>query len=246
MTDKKKGLPVLAWVGIGCGALLLMGVCAIVGGGWYVGHKVKKFAAEAEKNPEKTAAKLMIQMNPTLELISTDDEAGTISFRNKESGEEVTLSFKEVAGGKGFHLSGKTKDGNFDVSTGGDEESKNLTIKTDKGVMKFGAGGETPDWIPSYPGAEGVKSTFSTKGPDGEVGGFGFKTNDDPVDVAAFYKRGLEAAGFAMTVESTTKTANGTQKVMAAVSKQPARQVNIVVTVAKGGTAVAVQYSAKP
>ncbi len=192
MTKNKKGLPVLAWIGIGCGALLLLGLCAMVSGGWYLGHKVKKFAAEAEKNPQRTAAKLMIRMNPDLDLVSTDDDAKTITFRNKKNGEETTLSFDEAANGTKFHISGKSNGQKFDLSTGEDGESKSLTIKTDKGVMKFGAGGEAPDWIPPYPGAEGVKSHFSTKGSEGEVGGFGFKTSDDPAAVVAFYKKALE------------------------------------------------------
>ena len=41
---------------------------------------------DLQDNPLKTGAELAVRMNPELELISTDDEAGTITFRNHPHG----------------------------------------------------------------------------------------------------------------------------------------------------------------
>jgi len=44
---KKKGLPVLAWIGIGCGALLVIAVAIVIAGGFFVARTVSK----ASKDP---------------------------------------------------------------------------------------------------------------------------------------------------------------------------------------------------
>ena len=48
---KKKGLPPLAWVGIGCGALVVIALIVFAVGSWLVAKKVRDVAGEFEANP---------------------------------------------------------------------------------------------------------------------------------------------------------------------------------------------------
>ncbi len=96
-TPGKKGIPAIAWVGMGCGGLLIVGVIA-------VGLVISYFT----KNPEKAAAEMVVSMNPDLKKISQNDETGEMTIRTKE-GEEITLSYKDISEGR-FMV--KDKDGN--------------------------------------------------------------------------------------------------------------------------------------
>jgi hypothetical protein len=53
-----------------------------------------------EDSPARTMAETVIRMNSELELLSTDDDAGTITFRSSETGEEATLNFEDIAQGR--------------------------------------------------------------------------------------------------------------------------------------------------
>lgn len=95
----KKGLPPLAWVGIGCGGLLLIGIIVVIGLGLLGANKMKEMGVDFQKNPERAAAEMVVSMRPDLEKISTNEEAGTITVRNKD-GKEMTLTYKEISEGK--------------------------------------------------------------------------------------------------------------------------------------------------
>ena len=82
------------WVGIGCGGLMLLGVIAMVVLGvsvfnWGRGaledatgeRSLSDIVERLEDSPARTMAETVIRMNPELELLSTDDDAGTITFR---------------------------------------------------------------------------------------------------------------------------------------------------------------------
>ena len=127
---KKKGLPVLAWVAIGCGAIVILTLVAFGALGFFAVRKgtemvkeatgadsVSEFVEGFEKNPARAAAETAIRLNPELELVSSDDEAGTITFRNSRTGETATVDFEEIAQGR---LSITTDEGDysFDASDG--------------------------------------------------------------------------------------------------------------------------------
>jgi hypothetical protein len=90
----KKGLPPLAWAGIGCGGLILL---AVLAGSLLVGTCAKKgiqMASQLAANPGKAAAEMMVTTNPTIEKVSEDETAGTMTIRLKASGETVTLAMR--------------------------------------------------------------------------------------------------------------------------------------------------------
>ena len=98
----KKGLSPLAWVGIGCGGVVVLGLVALVVLGVSVFNWGRDALEEAtgeqslsdiidnlEDDPAKTLAEAAIRLNPEFEQVNTDDDAGTITFRNTETGERV-------------------------------------------------------------------------------------------------------------------------------------------------------------
>lgn len=81
MSDSgKSGLSPLAWVGIGCGGLAVLGIIGMVilffAGGLWVSDKVEKFSAQV--SDPVGAAEFALDMHPDLEHVSTNREAGTM------------------------------------------------------------------------------------------------------------------------------------------------------------------------
>ena len=48
-------------------------------GGWFAAKKIKEVAGDFEANPGRTAAEFIVKMNPDLEIVESDDDAGTIT-----------------------------------------------------------------------------------------------------------------------------------------------------------------------
>jgi hypothetical protein len=93
---QKKGLSPLAWVGIGClGLLVIGGIVATVVTVLVVG-KVKQVATEMEEDPVATTAKLLAAANPDVELVATDKENRTVTFRDVKTGEELTFGYDDI------------------------------------------------------------------------------------------------------------------------------------------------------
>lgn len=96
----KKGLPVIAWVGIGCGGLVVLGVIVLVILGVVFGRLFGDVAAEMEKNPAKATVMIMAKMDSDIEIVSSDDVAKTVTVKQKSTGETVTLSMEDIENGK--------------------------------------------------------------------------------------------------------------------------------------------------
>ena len=193
---------VLTYVLVGCGTFVILGVIAVVAGGYFVWNKAKEVGLDPElmqKQPALATAKMMVAMNPDIELVSVDEAKGLITVKDKKTGETVTINLDQARSGK---ITFK-KDGEEEVSmeAKGDETSGSLEVKTKEGVAKFGSAAAAegvPDWFPAYPGAK-VQGNFSSQGKDGYSGGFQFATQDPVEQVVKFYEESLRQAGFKMT-----------------------------------------------
>ena len=97
MTEPKKGLSPLAWIGIGCGGLLLIGILVVSVGGYFAAKTVSDFVGD---NPAADAAEAIVRINPELELVESDREAGTITIREKSTGKEVTVNYSQLERGE--------------------------------------------------------------------------------------------------------------------------------------------------
>ncbi len=236
---KKKTSP-WVWVLVGCLVLVvlvlgLMGAC-----GMFVAKKAREVAADFEKNPAKAAAEMAVRLNPELELVESDDEAGTITVRNRATGEVLTVDFEELAEGR---LRFETDEGESSIQFGEDEGSA-VTITTPEGETRFGGGAtaELPDWMPLYPGASEPEGSYSSTAGDQRSGAVSFRSSDSVAQILEFYEAALKAAG--LEVSKTTFTAQGSEGGMLnGSSEQPERTVAVMVSDEDGETSIAVNYS---
>jgi len=228
----KKGMGPLAWIGIGCGVLALI-ACIVIGGllaagGWFIKKQADKF----EKNPSLAAAELIVRANPDLEVVSTDQNAGTLTIRNKKTGEVVTMNAKDAENG---HIEFKTKDGTavFDASA----KDGTLKVTDEKGnqvaTLQAGGGGapqNLPSWLPVYPGAT-VQGVFDAKSAEGgRTLSFTVTTTDAADKVLDFYKSRFEEAG--LKVDSTVNASGGggTGSVLTANGENPSRSASLLIS----------------
>jgi hypothetical protein len=231
----------LAWVGIGCGVILIIG--CIVGGfaAYWVGNKAKQVA----ENPEMFAAEMMVRANPDVELVSKDESAKTITVKDKKTGEVTTLSLADIKDGKLTVKDDKGQEVNLSAGQDG------FKVTDGKGNVAFQAGGgsvkDLPSWVPVYPGAQ-TQGTYSTQNAEEKTAGFVVSTSDSVDQVLSFYKEKLEANGLKIEQTSTSSSGTGNGAMLSAKSEDEKRTV--VVMIGNGsdnkGTQATVTYVEKP
>jgi hypothetical protein len=240
----KTGLPVLAWVGIGCGALVILAVIVMTVAGFLVANKVKDVAADFEDNPAMATARLIVKLNPELEEVSTDEDEGTITVRNTKTGEIVTVNFADIEEGK---FSFTTDEGEVTVDASGVAESGSVNITTDDGSVVYQAGvvsESVPVWVPVYTGTEPA-NRHSLNTADTVSGGFQLETSDPVAKVLEFYRSALEEAGYAVSVNTFSQ--DDSQGGMVNGSHEGSgRTVMAILSSENGTTAVNVNYSESP
>lgn len=241
--QKSSGTKILFWIlGILLGVIVLsFGTCAMVG--YYAMHKMKQAGMDADlikKNPGYATAKMAVTMNPEVEIVSSDDNAGTIVVREKKTGKVTTMKFD--AQKKSMVITDEK--GETTTMTTGEGSEGSLEVKSSEGTMKMGAGAEkAPDWVPVYPGAS-PQNTFSASNANEQSGSYTFTTSDSAEKVLAYYGSALKSAGFAIS----TVTSNSEGKSGGMVSgEDKAKKRTVVVTVGteEDGTKVSVAHSVK-
>jgi hypothetical protein len=197
---QKKTSP-LVWVLAGCGGLIVISAVLFAVGGYWGVHKLKGYAESAKKNPAVFAAKLAVAANPDLEVVSSDDESGTVTIRNKKTGEEITMNAADIKNGRLKFKNEKGEEVTFEGS--GEKGKEGLRVKSNKGTMTFGdvEAEKMPAWVPAYPGAKVMASTRQ-KTEDGFTGTYSFQTPDAAAAVLARYESELSGAGFAIERQS--------------------------------------------
>jgi hypothetical protein len=189
----KKGLHPMAWVGIGCGVFVLIGIVAVVLVISWGARKVKEVAQDFEANPERAAAEMVVKFNPEMEMVSADDTAGTMTIRMKDTGEEVTLDYQDIAEGK------------FTVTT----EEGTTTVDGGKGVVNttntagdtttIGGGGgieKMPKWFDIPEGLTGWQVLMHSE-KAGKVSAILKAEATKPfAEIGEALKKNLEAKGF--------------------------------------------------
>lgn len=253
-TPPKKGLPAIAWVGIGCGGFVILMVIIVVIGVMFIWGKAKTTLEEYAENPALVQAKIMALANPNIDIVSEDEAAGTITVRDKETGETYTLD--SAAGFAEGMMSFQTEEGEevvFDEEglmtvtapeergqsrqegDGGADESKRIQITS----SFYGAGIEEgfPEWVVKYPGAvygigsgtrsETTMSAYTT-----------FTSDDQPETIINYYRERLERQGFAVNVRSVSNISS-----LNAHTTEPNRQISFMVVPAEDGSQVTMSFS---
>ncbi len=258
----KKGLSPWAWAAIGCGGVLVLMVVGMVVLGvsifnWGRGaleeatgeQSLSDFVEGLEGNPARTLAETAIRMNPDLELLSTDEDAGTITFRNRETGEEATLNFADIAEGR---FSMTTSDGDFSVDASEAAPAADgapaggVTFSGPDGSSRIGGNislDELPDWVPVYPGSDDAQVGYLTTTAEGQSGLLTGTTNDTVQQVVERYREAFEGNGFTIATESSNRS--GTSQVALISATGEAGTVNVTATKDDGqATNIAVLFGA--
>ncbi len=93
---QKKGFGPLAWVGIGCGGIAVLGVIALVVFSVMFAPKFKKLADDMQKNPTRATAELMANASVgTMEIVAEDDPHLRYTLKQKQNGQLITIYWSE-------------------------------------------------------------------------------------------------------------------------------------------------------
>ena len=225
----------LVWVLAGCGGLIV--IVALIFG--VIAYKARQFVSSAQRNPAYATARLMAAANPDIEVLSTDEDRGTMTVRNKKTGETLTINLKDAAKGK-FVFEQNGKKAEFSAQGSGDKGS--FEIKSSEGSMKFGTDGKTPDWVPAYPGAT-QKGVFSSQTPKGLAGSYSFTVNDSIDQVAKYYEDALKKAGLTVTTNSVQQNGATGMSIISGEDTATKRKAVVTATPSQGATGVSVTFS---
>ena len=200
MAEGKKGLPIWAWFGIGCAGLMALVMIVLLVGAMFVTKKVKEVASDFEKNPEIAAARMLVKLNPEIEEVEVNEDEGTITVRNKKTGEVFTADVDDLKEGR-FTITGE--DGTAVVTAGAGDEDGSFKISAGGQVMEFGGGdsGTVPSWVPVIPAGE-MEPLFTMSADGVTRGSVKINTDQDAKAVLAFYRVEMEQAGFEIQTSS--------------------------------------------
>jgi hypothetical protein len=227
----------VVWIVVGCfGLLVVAGVIAVMGG-YFVARKATQFA----KNPGLAVSKMIAAANPDVEVVSTDEDTGRITVRDKKTGKTMTMNFSDAQKGRiVFKEDGKDA---VTVEAGGEGSSAVFEMKSKDGSMKIGGGApqNMPAWLPMYPGSP-PEGAMSMNNANSNSGLFGFKTKDSVEQVLRYYSDSLKKAGLkaaTQTMQQDGSTSGGT---VTAEDSSGKRKASVTATTGDEGTSVAVTF----
>jgi hypothetical protein len=201
-----KKTSVWVWIlgGIAIFFFAIMLTCGVVG---YLGMRMIKnagFDSELMKNnPGLAMAKMATAVNRNLEVVSTNDRTGTIVVRDKTTGKVTTMKFDPdtkrmvITGDDGKQSS---------VTVNGSGGTGSVSVESaDGSSVKYGnaAGNNVPSWVPAYPGWA-PQGTISATNAEGSQNTFSFKSTDPASKILSFYSDQLKAAGFTISMTTTS------------------------------------------
>lgn len=96
----KKSLSPLAWIGIGCGSIIVLCIIGFIVAGALLGPKLKQFAEDAQKDPTRTTATTMVNFSAgQIEMVAEDVPGKRYTVREKQSGKLTTIYWSEKTKG---------------------------------------------------------------------------------------------------------------------------------------------------
>lgn len=121
VAQSKKINPIV-WILVGLvGFCVLVGV-VVVAAGLFVAHKVTQ-------NPGLAMAKLLAAGNPNVDVVSSDAGRNTVTFRDKKSGETVTMNFDDIKKGKIVFQGNSGKEATIQTRADGGMERWKLILR---------------------------------------------------------------------------------------------------------------------
>ena len=180
----------IAWIGIGCAVVLVVGIAAFAVLGVFVWNKASDVVEDFSDNPAAATAETFVRLNPDLELVESDREAGRITVRQTSTGEVGTFDYEEMKEGRFSFESADGEKVSFDATS----REGVLKIESDEGTTTYGTLGrdaDLPGWLPPYENVEGDVGGFTQVSDESRSGTISFETSDDLDEVIAFYEEVL-------------------------------------------------------
>jgi hypothetical protein len=241
--QKSSGAKVVLWIVGGFAALVFLVIVAIAGLGFFMMHKAKQAGLDPEllkKNPALAMAKMAVTANPDVQMISSNDSAGTMMVRDKKTGKVTTLKFDPAK--KSMVI---TDDQGKQAKITADTSSGTLEMQGPEGTVKIGANADkAPSWVPVYPGAS-TQSTMSVKDKDKQSGTYVFVSKDEPAKILDYYAAQLASAGMKLTRTTTTGQDGSSGGIVAAEDESGGRSVLVTVSGESDATHVSVTFDEK-
>ncbi len=240
---KKKGRAIF-WILGGCLGLVILGAIVFFSLTYFVFRKAGIDPDLMKSNPTLAVAKMVMTVNPDIEVLSVDEKTGIIRVRDKKTGKTMTMNLKDVE--KGKIVFQDDKEGSVEIQTQGEGDNASVEVRSDKGTMQWGAGAkaELPSWLPSYRGATAT-GVFSMNGEDGKAGSCTLKTSDSPEAVASFYESALKQAGFTVQKISQTAPGQGAVIMLMAEDDDGGRRANVATQKGDEGTTITLTFENK-
>jgi len=233
-------------------------IIVIVIGGMFVAKKAKNIVEGFEENPARAAVELIARTNPDIEVVDSDDAAGTVTIRHKETGEEITVNYEDIKNkglrfesddGKvtikadpdgGLEISGE----NGNVTITGDKESGAVEIKTKEGEVRYGKADadELPDWIPDFPGAD-PENVFLATTPEGISGNLTLSAGADLEQAIDLFEKICEDRGFTIENKTMMKQGGENHGMLSAVEEKTGRRLVVSGQEADDGSTLNVVFS---
>jgi hypothetical protein len=232
----------LVWILGGCFGLLVLG--AIVGGltMYYIAHKARQAAHMLEKNPALAVTRMIAAANPDVDVVSTDEDKGTITVRDKKTGKTMIMNFADAQKGK-FVFEQDGQKMALEAHADGDKGS--FEMKSSEGSMKFATGASSeklPAWLSAYPGSAPQGSMSMQNGKE-TSGSFSFTTKDSIEAVVRYYEDALNKAGLKATTNSVQQNGKTSLGMVSAEDPGNKRKAVVTATMTNEGTNVGVTFT---
>jgi hypothetical protein len=224
----------LVWILVSLGILAILVFAAFSVGSYLLYRTVKNAGFDPDlmrKNPGLAVTKMVTALHPDMQVVSSDDSAGTVTVREKSTGKVITFRFDPdkktlvMVGDDGKEVK---------VSASGDAQNGTVQVENGDATVRFGSGGagnSVPAWAPVYPGTT-PQGTFSAKTGEGSQNTYTFKTHDSASKVLDYFKQQLTSAGF--KVAGTLATDQG--GMVQATDQGEKRTVMITANTSSDGT----------
>ena len=138
--SNRRSMSRIAKIAMVLGVVFLVGAAAVAALAWMAVRTVADEFDQLRENPATVVAERLIDAAPELELLSSDVDAGTVTYRTRSSQDVRTVEAEEFLEGR---LRIHTEDGDLTVDLNADERSGRLVIRTGDGeVLRLDAQGE--------------------------------------------------------------------------------------------------------
>lgn len=141
----RKGLPLLAWVGIALGLFFVLGVVGVGFAAYRVASHVEEFVEEFEGSPAMMAAEMLSEMEPAMEILAADPEMTRNIVRSLQ--EEDWVGWQKLEKWEGWEeeaadqLDGsfrfRTEEGEVTAQLKGGEDGGFLVVRSPEGQVRF-------------------------------------------------------------------------------------------------------------